>query len=72
MQLRKTMRQAAKMRLALTGASGAGKTYSSLQSLLTNNGKYVSQRFFPKSTGHSDLVRQGGLYTNANNLSKEE
>ena len=30
MQLRKTMRQAAKMRLALTGASGAGKTYSSL------------------------------------------
>ena len=30
MQLRKTMRQAAKMRLALTGASGAGKSYSAL------------------------------------------
>ena len=35
MQLRKTMRQAAKMRLALTGASGAGKTYSSLLILPT-------------------------------------
>lgn len=30
MQLRQSMRRAAKMRLALAGASGSGKTYSSL------------------------------------------
>lgn len=30
MQLRPSMRRAAKMRLALAGASGSGKTYSSL------------------------------------------
>ena len=56
------MRRAAKMRLALTGASGAGKTYSSLQIAYGMTNDWSKIAVIDSENGSADLYAHLGCY----------
>lgn len=62
MQLRQSMRRAAKMRLALAGASGAGKTYSSLLIAYGMTGDWSKIAVIDSENCSADLYAHLGGY----------
>ena len=62
MQLRPSMRRAAKMRLALAGASGSGKTYSSLLIAYGMTSDWSRVAVIDSENGSADLYAHLGNY----------
>lgn len=62
MQLRQSMRRAAKMRLALAGASGSGKTYSSLLVAYGMTGDWSKVAVIDSENCSADLYAHLGGY----------
>lgn len=62
MQLRQSMRRAAKMRLALAGASGSGKTYSSLLVAYGMTGDWSKIAVIDSENCSADLYAHLGEY----------
>lgn len=62
MQLRQSMRRAAKMRLALAGASGSGKTYSSLLIAYGMTGDWSKIAVIDSENCSADLYAHLGEY----------
>ena len=62
MQLRPSMRRAAKMRLALAGASGSGKTYSSLLIAYGMTSDWSRVAVIDSENGSADLYAHLGSY----------
>ena len=62
MQLRQSMRRAAKMRLALAGASGSGKTYSSLLIAYGMTGNWSKIAVIDSENCSADLYAHLGSY----------
>ena len=62
MQLRQSMRRAAKMRLALAGASGSGKTYSSLLIAYGMTGDWSKIAVIDSENCSADLYAHLGGY----------
>ena len=62
MQLRQSMRRAAKMRLALAGASGSGKTYSSLLIAYGMTGEWSKIAVIDSENCSADLYAHLGGY----------
>lgn len=62
MQLRQSMRRAAKMRLALAGASGSGKTYSSLLIAYGMTGDWSKIAVIDSENCSADLYAHLGSY----------
>ena len=62
MQLRQSMRRAAKMRLALAGASGSGKTYSSLLIAYGMTGDWSKIAVIDSENCSADLYAHLGNY----------
>ena len=62
MQLRQSMRRAARMRLALAGASGSGKTYSSLLIAYGMTGDWSRVAVIDSENCSADLYAHLGGY----------
>ena len=62
MQLRQSQRREAKMRLALQGASGSGKTYSSLLIAYGMTGDWSKVAVIDSENGSADLYAHLGDY----------
>ena len=62
MQLRQSMRKAAKMRLALSGASGSGKTYGALLIAYGMTGDWSKIAVIDSENCSADLYAHLGEY----------